>query len=335
MTGPLYEVARWWLGILPMDEAGRRSCDETLADWRREAAKAEGNWAALVVSVRAMFALVRCVAGVSLREVALIRRSGVLTRMFLWTLAYLAIMAVIVQLSPNIWKLSPTSRIYAQVAVVASFLPIALLLATGFGGRRRPVPGVGLALVGLLIGFPLLGWGVPMANRAFLDANPARSSYPDHPERGEELRPWKPGDGLSMAMEWHYYSEVRSPHPFSNDLTVVQLGEKLASGPEANGWNAMRYLSFFGAYLATCVLAPLLASVLRRRTALARYGVILVTAALLFRPPDFRSFDGEFSVVLWLGAFWIPAIWMTICLLAAAHREGEIGAEATPYVELK
>ena len=330
MTGALYTLVRWCLGLLPVDPAGRRCLDETLADWRREAANAGGTWAAFVVSVRAMFAVVRCVAGVSLREVALIRQSGVLTRALLWTAGYLVMMAVVVQLSPSILTISATSRIYTQVAVVASFLPIALLLATALGGKRRPVPGLGLALIALFVGFPLLGWGVPMANRAFLDANPRRSYYPDHPERGEQLHPWKPGDGLSMAMEWHYFSVSSTPRPFSNDLTLVQLGAKVAHGPQANGWSAMRYLSFFVAYLVTCALAPLLASVLRRRTALVRYGAVLVTAILLFRPPAFERLGGEFSVVLWLGAFWIPVIWMTTCLIAAARRERAIGAAEEP-----
>ena len=131
-----------------------------------------------------------------------------------------------------------------------------------------------------------------------------------------------------MAMEWNY-SELGSPsppRPFSNDLTVVQLGVKVAGGPGGNGWSAMRYLSFFGAYLATCALAPLLASALRRPTAVVRYGVIVVTVVLLFRPPTFARLGGEFSVVMWLGAFWIPVIWMTMCLIAVARRDGAIGA---------
>jgi hypothetical protein len=248
--------------------------------------------------------------------------------MFLWTLAYLAILAVIVQLSsniqpsPNSWRPSAVSLIYRQVAAVASFLPIALLLATGLGGGRRPVPGVGLALVALLVGFPLLGWGVPTANRAFLDANPVQESYTTGSERVRTVRQLRPGEGLRMAMEPGPRFEIgTAPQPFINDLTVVQLGAKVARGPEDNGWSAVRYLSFFGAYLAMCALAPLLASVLWRRTALVRYGVVLVTAVMLFRPPAFARLGSEFSVVLWLGAFWIPVAWMALCLIAVARRD--------------
>lgn len=335
MTGPLYALTQWWLDVLPVDAAGRRCFDETLADWRREASKAKGTWATLVVSVRAMFAVLRCVAGITLREVALIRQSGVLSRVCLWTVAYLAIAPVIVQLSPdspNILKLSAISRLYTQLAMVAFFFPIALMLATGLGGKRGPVPGLGIALVALLIGFPLLGWGVPIANRAFLDANPARWTFPDHPERGEEVRPWKPGDGLMMAMEWPYSAAPpRSPAPFGNDLTLGQLRGKVLNGPDKGGWAAVAWLSFFAAYLVTCALAPVLASVLRRHAALVRYGVLLITAGLLFRPYALAKLGGEFSVVMWLGAFWIPVIWMGLCLIVAARLS--IGAaKATPYV---
>jgi hypothetical protein len=124
-----------------------------------------------------------------------------------------------------------------------------------------------------------------------------------------------------MAMEPGPRFEIgTAPQPFINDLTVVQLGAKVARGPEDNGWSAVRYLSFFGAYLAMCALAPLLASVLWRRTALVRYGVVLVTAVMLFRPPAFARLGGEFSVVLWLGAFWIPVAWMLLCLTVTGHK---------------
>src|SRR5689334_21055122 len=120
MSQGLYAVTQWCLDLLPVGQSGRRCCDETLADWRKEAAKATRSWAAFVVSVCAMFAVLRCVAGLSLREVALIRQSGVLTRVVLWTVAYVAIMTVIVQLSPHDGIRMMNSRLYAQVGVVAS-----------------------------------------------------------------------------------------------------------------------------------------------------------------------------------------------------------------------
>jgi hypothetical protein len=116
-------------------------------------------------------------------------------------------------------------------------------------------------------------------------------------------------------------TSVSAPSPFSNDLTLTQLGVKIANGPGGNGWAAIRWLSFFGAYLAICALAPVLASALRRRTALVRYVAVLVTAALLFRPPTFARLGGEFSVVLWLGSFWLPVAWMALCLIAVARRD--------------
>jgi hypothetical protein len=176
------------------------------------------------------------------------------------------------------------------------------------------LPALGAALIALVIGAPLLGWAVPSAGRQFMEAS-----------TGVQSPPYKVGDGLRL---------LPTANLFVNDLTVTQLAARVVAGPQAGGWNAIRWLSYFGAYLATCALAPLLASVLRRRSALVRYGAILVTAVLLFRPPAFARLGGEFSVVLWLGAFWIPVMWMTICLIAAARRVGAIGAaEATPYIE--
>src|SRR5688572_21075439 len=69
MTGPLYTIAKWCLGTLPVDAAGRRVFDETLADWRNEAAQASGPLAALAVPARAVWSVIRCVMMVSLREV--------------------------------------------------------------------------------------------------------------------------------------------------------------------------------------------------------------------------------------------------------------------------
>ena len=345
MTGPLYAIAEWFLVVLPVDDAGRRVFDETLADWRREAAKARGTVAGALVFVRAIFSVFRSIVGVSLREVTSIHRSGVLTRVCLWTvaylLAYLAIVTVIVQLSPSIQfspsmtKLSVMSLVYGQVPLIASFLPTALLLATGLGGKRQPVPGLGTALVALVISFPLLGWGVPIANRAFLDANPALVTYPNHPDRTQELRPWKPGEGLGMAMgmrSQYFDLHSHSPRPFGNDLTLGELRRTVASGPAKGGWAALAWLSFFGAYLATCVLAPVLASALRRLTALMKYCIVFVTVALLLTLltlPVLTSLVGEFSVVMWLGAYWIPVTWMCLCLIAVTRRSSG-AAEATP-----
>jgi hypothetical protein len=332
MTGPLYDVMRWFLSVLPVDEAGRRVFDETLADWRREAAKVSGSRSAFVVSLRSMLSAARSVARVSGREVTLIRRSGVLLRMALWTVGYLVFVSATRSLAPYVGTTSPVSPGYAYVAMVAFFLPIALLLATGLGGRRRPSPALGLGLAAAVVGMLLLGWGVPMANRAFLDANPAQVRYVKPVKGSPEglRRPWRQGEGLQMATNAGWNS-LMSPSPlmsFSNDLTVPQLGGLIAAGPDKGGWNAILWLNFFSAYVAMCLLIPSFASALWRKRVFVRLAVIAATAALVFDDGVFYALADRNSLLLLFGVDWIPALLMAAGLVVfmRSDRAGAVGA---------
>src|SRR5688572_3502291 len=239
MSHVFYVLVHRWFEVLPVDEAGRRVFDETLADWRREAARASGPLARVLMCVRAVFAVLRAVVGVSFREVMLIRRSGMLVRVFLWTAGYLLAMTLIIQLSPEVVDLSVVSQGYFLVSLVAFIFPVALLLATGLGRARQPVPALGAALVALLVGAPLLGWALPIANRAFMVANPWSYVTDSGVTR---VVPSKPGEGLMLTTmsEFRSTMPVWPPNAFRNDLTVAQLGARVVEGPQAGGWNAIR-----------------------------------------------------------------------------------------------
>jgi len=108
---------------------------------------------------------------------------------------------------------------------------------------------------------------------------------------------------------------------FMNDVNLVQLARKIAGGPESGGWNAIRWTSFFFAYLAACAMIPVLASVLKRRNSFVRVAGVTATAILLWTQGSLPSPFGEFSLVWWMGAYWIPVAWMTVCVVVAAHRD--------------
>ena len=304
--------------MLPVDEAGRRVFDETLADWKREAKRASGLFARFVVAARAVFSVLRCLAGVSLREVTLIRQSGVLARVFLWTVGYLVVANLIVQLSPNHWTPSLAFRLYGQVPLVAYFLPVAVLLATALGGRRRTTPSLGLGLSTLLVAVALLGWGVPVTNRAFLEANPGTASTAGSGQI--DIVPNPPGAGLAMAMGSRQTKPYLPTPMFGNDLTVPQLVTKIWRGPEAGGWSAIRWMSFFLAYLAACALIPVLATLLQRSKLLVRFAVLGTTVLVVGAQGGLAAPFGEFSIVWWLGAYWVPVAWMALCVAATARR---------------
>lgn len=316
MNRVLYGVVQWWLNALPVNEPGRRAFDETLADWRKEAARASGPLGGVMVSAKAVFAACRCVAGVSVREAALIPQSGVLTRVMFWTAGYLVVVNIVLQFSPTIGSLSTESRLYSQVALVAFSFPIALLLGSAKGGRSSRVPSLGLGGVAVLAAVILLGWGVPLASREFLEANPGTVTTAAGQTR---VIPYREGEGLAMAMAGWKTKPYAPSSSFFNDRTVKQLVTTIVQGPEA-GWSALRWMSFFLSYVVACALIPVFSASLRNHSVVKRYTVLALTIVLVVTQGTLRSPFGEFSILWWLGAYWIPVIWMTLCLIAVTSR---------------
>jgi hypothetical protein len=308
MNSVLYRIVNWGLSVLPVDPAGRRVFDETLADWRRELDKAHSVWARTMVSIRATWSVLRSVGGVTVRELGAISGSGVLGRLFFWISAYLGVVYLM------FWPLlTSVAWLYYLVAGVAFILPVALMLSTLFVTRRRPMPVLGLSFAAVAIAVVLLGWGVPFANRAFWDGNPFEVS--SH-ERS------KPGEGFNLMVAT---DARRSPWliwpatPFLNDLTVPNLVTRISEGPLV-GWSAIRWLSFYFAYLGSCALVPIIGMELSQCKRLSRYAVGAVTLILLFTQANLWLLFDRFSVVGWLGAYWIPVAWMTLCIAVTGRR---------------
>lgn len=76
-----------------------------------------------------------------------------------------------------------------------------------------------------------------------------------------------------------------SPISFVNDETVTQLVRKVVGGPAPDGWYAIQWLNFFGAYVSLCALAIQ------------------------------TSFGAE-SVLWWFGMYWVPVAWLMAWMLA-------------------
>lgn len=318
-AGILYRIVEWFLTVLPVDASGRRVFDETLADWRREAGKATNRSTAAIATVRSLLSVVRSVAGVSVKDVIMIRQSSVWPRLLLWTCGYLALVNLVRILLPGGWPIAALSRVYGSISLIAYFFPVALLLAIGLGSQRRPVPALGLSLAATLLAFPLLGWGVPIANRAFLNANPPRFV-----SQGQQIaegadRPLLPrGQMFAWVTAASAANRIipYSPIGFVNDETVTQLVRKVAGGPAADGWLAIRWLNFFGAYVSLCALTPIFAGVLRRQRHIVRYVVIAATAGLLLYQRGIQTSFGAESVLWWFGMYWVPVAWLMAWMIA-------------------
>jgi hypothetical protein len=136
LNSVLYTVTRWWLSVLPVNDAGQRAFEETLADWRKEGAMAGGPLAGTVVAVRAVASVLRSVAGVTVSEIRLLPQSGVPLRLVFWMAGLLTVVPLI-----SGGALTVTGGVespgYAYVGRVVSFLPVALFLAAAVGRERR------------------------------------------------------------------------------------------------------------------------------------------------------------------------------------------------------
>jgi hypothetical protein len=320
MTRLLYSVVRWFLTALPVDDAGRRVFDETLADWRRDAASATGRVTAAVVTMRSLLSVIRSVAGVSAKEVVGLRHSGVVPRLLLWMFAYVVVVNVIRSQMPGAWPFSTLSRAFGSVPLAAYIFPVALLLAAGLGGRHRRSSALGLSMAAVLVAVPLLGWGVPWANRAFHVANPPRlATAVDAAAGSVKSSRFGPGQMYLWATTAVNGVVPYSPLPFVNDVTAPQLVRKVLDGPAQGGWSAIQLLSFFGAYVTLCALMPVFAGILRDRARRMRYGLMTITACLLLYQRGIQTSFGAESVLWWFGMYWVPVAWIALCLCAVTY----------------
>ncbi len=171
MTGVLYTVAQQCLSLLPVDAAGRRCFDETLADWRKEAAQASGVLA-LVVPARAIWSVFRCLMLVSLREIRSREGASVLLRLAAWSIVCMLLFIgfhwndSIDLEGTRVW-MGPIPGVLLSVQIVTA-MPFLAFLCAAVGRRHRAaVPQLGPALVVSAVMFVAMGWALPAANQAY------------------------------------------------------------------------------------------------------------------------------------------------------------------------
>lgn len=173
MTGPLFVVAQWFLGLLPVDQSGRRVFDETLADWKSEATKASGPQGSATVSLRAVASVLRSIAMISSKELS--TRKGLAPLLRLATWSFVSVL-VFVAFNWN-WsipvegvqvQIGSTAVLLGSVSSVLAFLPLVAFVSTATGRRGgAQVPRLGPALVAGLVMLGAMGWGMPAANQAW------------------------------------------------------------------------------------------------------------------------------------------------------------------------
>ncbi len=177
MTGPIYAVVRTLLSVLPVDHSGRRVFDETLADWRREAANVSGHLARLAVSVRAIVSVVRGVVMISAREA--FNRHGLasLGRLGAWSA-----MAVLLFVAFNFNRAIPVQGVHhalqraigleaivlGSVSWVVALLPLLAFMSAASGRQHTArIPRLGPAVVAGVVMLGAMGWAMPAANQAW------------------------------------------------------------------------------------------------------------------------------------------------------------------------
>jgi len=172
MTGPLYAIVRWCLSVLPVDAAGRRCFDETLADWRKEAAQASGLLAALIVPARAMWSVFRCVMMVSLREIRTREGAALLLRLAAFSVAVMLVFIGIrwndsIDVQGVRVPLGPIPAALLSVVSLLGVMPFLVFVSAAIGRRLSVAPRLGPALVAGAVMFLAMGWVMPATNQAF------------------------------------------------------------------------------------------------------------------------------------------------------------------------
>ena len=173
MTGPAYTLAQGCLRILPVDAAGRRVLDETLADWRREAANAAGRTQAVVVSLRASVSVARSVILICRREICSQEGIASLLRLACWSTVSVLLFVVFnwnrtIPVDGVPVAIGPTAVWLGSVSWMLGLMPLLAFASAATGRRTASVaPRLGPALVSGLVIFGAMGWAMPAANQAW------------------------------------------------------------------------------------------------------------------------------------------------------------------------
>jgi len=290
--GMLYRVCACLLGVLPVDNAGRRVFDETLADWRREGRTASG-----------MLAVVRSVMLVFRRDCVSAPMGTMARRIVAWSALWLTLGLVG---GRYVWGdqggvLDVTN--YAASAVVAAvfFVPAAVLLSALRLRTRMPALGLSVSLA--LLAVVLVGWAAPAASRHTFVGIP-------FPETWTLVAPEVTG---TRALVRHTWPSV--PMGFHDTHSTPELVALIGRGPYT-GWGGIRQLSVQASFVALCVLVPFLAAVLRTWRRPARYAGFSVALVALLYQTQIEGFIAPDWILWMFVSTWVPVM-MLAGLLSA------------------
>lgn len=173
---------RWILGLLPVQQQGRRPCEETLTDWRNEAAQARGIGCRLLVNARALWSVIRCVSLIAAREVGSREGATLLLRLMAASILSATLFigfhwndSITFEGTPT--SVGPVAGAWLSIAMVLSVMPL-LAFACATIGRRttRSAPQFGPALMAGLVTFVAFGWLMPITNQAYRELTFALAS---------------------------------------------------------------------------------------------------------------------------------------------------------------
>ena len=169
MISPLQSLVTGLLRLLPLNES--RPCEETLADWRREALDARGLRRP-VVALRALGSVARCVFMISAREARSRESMELLFRVVIVSLVS-AMIFIGVRWNESIVvdgarvPLGPVAAALLSVGTFLGAMPFIAFLTAALGRRRAAAPRLGPALVLGVVMFVTMGWVMPVTNQAY------------------------------------------------------------------------------------------------------------------------------------------------------------------------
>ena len=305
------------LGPVPLDERTSRALDETLADWRYEAAHAESRRARLAAAVQGTGGIAAVFIRAAIDD---------LTHWPAWRGALSALMlaAILGLISASFWAVSLVPADYpapaSEVAKLATLLmPTAISICLPLALLARPLAAMGVAPAkGVLGGCALLalfaafnvGWLSPVSNQVYRGAafsaywpnDPAPDEYDIWPPRGPaELTALE----LTDAIRFDALNVVRLWRQLHTRLALIAfvpvsllLGIQIRRLLIQRGWRrqlaATALLVGFGIWLGATLLLR----------------AILIQAAFSIAPPVTLIADGPLIAGAWLApvAFAIVAL---------------------------
>lgn len=292
--GIIYRVCEALLHRLPVDDCASRVFAETLADWRREPQ-----------TLRGLLAVIRAVAGVTIREAVSVSMCRTWVHVLAWSTAWVVLGIGISGSITGYWGSSLSGLATWSVSGFVFFLPTAIVLSTAVS--RRHVPVLGLVLVSAVMGLLLVGWGLPAANRVTFQSvdivTLGAAGFGERPESGP----------LAVFLTvWPRLSLEYVSGRFAHELPGL-----ITAGPP-NGWAAIQLISFSAAFVCLCALMPFIGSALRNRQVWTRRAAMaLAVMFVLYRGQIADVVAPDW--VLWnFVAPWLPVVVAAAYLITAS-----------------